>query len=189
MGHYRAKDAFGVPGLLSLLRVPLAVAFPFAVTRPSWALLVLALAGGSDVLDGWFARKFDQATPTGAALDPITDKIFVTSVVFTLFAHGWLSLAGVVLLSVRELGELPLVMWFAVSRAARRARATEAKANIPGKMATVLQFTSVSIAIMRGPFIEVALIVTAIAGALAAISYWARELTPSIPRHSLKKVI
>src|SRR5450432_3487613 len=102
MGHYRARDALLVPGLLSLVRVPLAFVFPFAISRPWLALLVLALAGGSDVLDGWFARKFGQATPTGAALDPITDKIFVTSVVFTLFAHRWLSLAGVVLLSVRE---------------------------------------------------------------------------------------
>ncbi len=188
MGHYRAKDALLVPGLLSLLRVPLAVAFPFAVARPSWALVVLVLAGVSDVLDGWFARKFGQATPTGAALDPITDKIFVTSVVFTLFAHGWLSLLGVVLLSVREIGELPLVIWFAVSRAARRARASEAKANVPGKIATAFQFASVAIALMHGPFLEVALIVTAIAGGLAAISYWARELTPSVPRHSLSKV-
>ncbi|MEO6575015.1 MAG: CDP-alcohol phosphatidyltransferase family protein, partial [Polyangiaceae bacterium] len=172
MGHYRAKDALLVPGLLSLVRVPLALAFPFAVSRPWLAFVVLLLAGGSDVLDGWIARKFDQATPTGAALDPITDKIFVTSVVFTLFAHGWLSLLGVVLLSIREIGELPLVMWFAVSRSARKNRASEAKANIPGKLATVLQFVTVAIAVLHGTFREVALIVTAIAGGLAAISYW-----------------
>ncbi len=179
MGHYRARDALLVPGLLSLVRVPLAFIFPFTVARPALALLVLALAGASDVVDGWFARKFGQTTPTGAALDPITDKIFVTSVVLTLFAHGWLSLLGVLLLSVREIGELPLVTWFAVSRSARRNRASEAKANLPGKLATVCQFITVAIAVLHGSFLEVALIVTAVAGGLAAISYWARELSPS----------
>jgi CDP-diacylglycerol--glycerol-3-phosphate 3-phosphatidyltransferase/cardiolipin synthase len=70
MGLYRARDLVRVPGLLTLMRVPLAAAFPFVLGRPLVALGVLAAAGLSDVLDGWYARRFGQVTPTGTALDP-----------------------------------------------------------------------------------------------------------------------
>src|SRR5450432_80739 len=116
MGLYRARDLVGVPGLLSLSRVPLAAAFPFVLGHPLLALGVLVAAGVSDVLDGWVARRFGLVTPTGAALDPVTDKVFVTTVAVSLVAGGYLSILDVVLLSTREIGEVPLVAWLAVNR-------------------------------------------------------------------------
>ncbi|MBS2018843.1 MAG: CDP-alcohol phosphatidyltransferase family protein [Deltaproteobacteria bacterium] len=75
---YSARDLVRVPGLLSLSRLPLAVAFGFTVvSQPPLALTFLALAGLSDVLDGWYARRYGQATRTGAVLDAIVDKVFV----------------------------------------------------------------------------------------------------------------
>jgi cardiolipin synthase len=175
-GHYRAKDLLLVPGLLSLARVPLALAFPFAASRPVVAFTVMAVAGLTDVLDGWYARKFGQATPTGAVVDPITDKLFVASVVVTLVARGQLAADGVLMLAAREIGELPLVLWFAASRSVRHARAEQALANLPGKMATLLQFTTTALALFRSRYTEGLLIATAIVGLVAALSYWVREI-------------
>ena len=91
MGRYDLRDLVRIPGLLSLSRVPLAVVFSFVVGRPVLALGVLVGAGLTDVLDGWYARRFGQVTATGAALDPITDKLFVLTVAITLVVTGQLS--------------------------------------------------------------------------------------------------
>ena len=53
---------------------------------------MLVLAAVSDVLDGYIARRGGQVTPTGAALDPITDKLFVLTIAITLVVTGHLSL-------------------------------------------------------------------------------------------------
>ena len=176
MGQYRAADAISVPGLLSLARIPLGVVFPFVVGHPPLALGVLFVSGLTDVLDGWYARKFGKATPTGAALDPITDKFFVGAVVLALVATHRLAPLAIVLLSTREIGELPLVAYLAWSRKARKARAEQPKANVPGKVATLFQFACVALAIVGTPILDPLLWATAAAGAFAAGAYWMRAL-------------
>lgn len=176
MGVYRARDLFRVPGLLSLARLPLAAVFPFVVGRPGPALAVLVAAGLSDVLDGWFARRYGQVTPTGAALDPVTDKIFVLTVAVTLVVGSFLSPADVLLLSTREVGELPLVIWLAVSHRARRLRAESTSANVPGKLATTLQFAAATAALLRWSHVGAMVTVTAVAGVVAAVVYWVRAV-------------
>ena len=44
-----------------------------------WALGTFVLAGITDVLDGLIARRFGQKTSIGAALDPLADKLLMTS--------------------------------------------------------------------------------------------------------------
>ena len=176
MGLYRARDLATVPGLLSLSRIPLAACFPLAIGRPAVALGILIAAGVSDVLDGWYARRFQQVTATGTALDPVTDKIFVAAVASTLVARGGLSVLDVVLLGTREIGELPLVVWIATNHAARQVRTKHPSANVPGKLATVLQFAAVTAAIVRSPARDALVALTAVAGVLAAASYWVRSL-------------
>ena len=64
-----------------------------------WALVVMALAGASDALDGWLARRFDWTSRMGAALDPVADKLLVAAmfIVFTVQGHIPLWVAGIVL--------------------------------------------------------------------------------------------
>ena len=176
MPRYRLKDLLILPAYLSLSRVVLAACFPFVVEQPWVALTVLALAAISDVLDGWVARRQGLTTATGAVLDPITDKLFVLTVAVTLVISGHLSLAAVLLLSTREIGELPLVVWLLSSPRARAARREQETANLPGKLATVLQFLTVGWALLQKPRLELWVAATAIAGALAALSYWRRSL-------------
>jgi CDP-diacylglycerol--glycerol-3-phosphate 3-phosphatidyltransferase/cardiolipin synthase len=177
MGAYRARDLVLPPNLVSLVRVPLAALFPFTVEQPVLALGVLGLAGVSDVVDGFLARSRGQATPTGAVLDPITDKLFVGVVVATLLLVDRLPLWGVPLLAAREIGELPLVVWWGFSGHRRRVRAEHPRANFPGKLATSLQFASVMVALLQPNWVAPLLIATGAAGLLAAVTYWQRELS------------
>ena len=132
--------------------------------------------GATDVIDGWWARRYEQTTATGAAVDPITDKLFVASVVVTLVVLGKLAPIGVLLLATREIGELPLVLWLAASHAARKARVEQPLANLPGKMATLLQFAAVAAALFASPYTDGLLVATALVGTVAAASYWVREV-------------
>ncbi len=174
-GRYQARDLLRVPSLLSLARIPLAIAFPFAPNAAS-AFAILVASGVTDVLDGWWARRYGAVTATGAVVDPITDKVFVATVVVTLLVRAklhWLMLA---LLGTREIGELPLVLWVAFSRSARRARAAQPSANVPGKLATALQFATVSAVLLGAPRVELWTWATAAMGVVAAIAYWRRFL-------------
>jgi cardiolipin synthase len=53
------------------------------------ALALMAIAGASDAIDGWLARKFGWMSKLGATLDPVADKLLVgvLFVVLTLQGH------------------------------------------------------------------------------------------------------
>src|SRR5262245_43159711 len=129
-----------------MARVPLAIVFPFTLSSPPVAFGVLAAAALSDVVAGWYARTHIQATPTGAVADAVTDKIFVVTVVVALVVLHKMTVVEALLLGTREVGELPLVVRLALSHSARQ-KHEDRRANIPGKVATALQFVAVSAAL------------------------------------------
>lgn len=173
---FSARDLALPPNLLSLARLPLAALFPLVGERPGPALAILGAAGLTDVLDGWLARRSGQVTALGAIVDPIADKAFAAAVVGTLFAHGTLALWGTLALLTREILELPLALWIALSRRFHGARLANTSANIPGKLATAVQFAAVLSAIALPAALPLMLAATAISGAAAGVSYWGRQL-------------
>lgn len=70
-----------IPNLLSLLRMALVPIFIIAVRygEPRKALLVFLIAGITDALDGFIARVAQQQSLLGTYLDPIADKLLLTS--------------------------------------------------------------------------------------------------------------
>jgi CDP-diacylglycerol--glycerol-3-phosphate 3-phosphatidyltransferase/cardiolipin synthase len=176
MPVYRLQELVMVPSLISMTRVPLAFAFAWYVDWPVVAIALLAIAGLTDVLDGWYARRYGQVTVTGTVVDPITDKFFVLVVVVTLLLTRQLHISALVLLSMRELVELPLVAWFVLSPGARHARKKQPSANLPGKIATLLQFVSIGAVLLGSRHLPVLLWSTAIAGTGAGAIYWRKAI-------------
>jgi cardiolipin synthase (CMP-forming) len=164
------------PNMVSLSRLPLAVAFPLVIVSPGAAFAVLLAAALSDMVDGWLARRNGQVTALGAIIDPIADKTFALVVVVTLIVHRMLPLWAVPALLVREIFEMPLVLWLLATRRGREGRPVEARANIPGKLATVIQFGAVMSALAWPEALYTLLALAAVAGALAGIVYWMRAL-------------
>ncbi len=85
-----------LPNLISLgrlLLVPLAIWLILA-GRYGVAFWIFVVAGVSDALDGFIAKRFDRRTRLGALLDPVADKALLVSVYVTLgLAHQlWTSL-------------------------------------------------------------------------------------------------
>ncbi len=75
-----------VPNQLTFLRLAFLPFFVIAIKYGHWrtALGILAAAGVSDGLDGLLARGLNQKTPLGAYLDPIADKLLLSSSYFVL---------------------------------------------------------------------------------------------------------
>jgi len=75
-----------IPNTLSIIRILLTPLFVIFLIRGMFlsSLLVFAIAGISDALDGLSARYFNQHTELGAYLDPIADKILLMSAFITL---------------------------------------------------------------------------------------------------------
>jgi cardiolipin synthase (CMP-forming) len=176
VGRYRARDLLLAPSLLSFARVPLAAAFVGSAHHPLLALGVLLIAGITDMLDGYLARRLGQATATGAVVDGVLDKVFAAVVIGALILQGRVPWPAAALLATRELGELPLVAWWAMHEDGRRARAQDPRANWLGKAATVCQFVAIAALLIRGEPSYFWLAVTAIMGLASAVGYWRREL-------------
>lgn len=78
---------FTVPNVLTVIRflgVPLFVWLVLARQEYGWGVLVLAIMGSTDWVDGYIARRFDQASKLGRILDPVADRIALITVAITL---------------------------------------------------------------------------------------------------------
>jgi cardiolipin synthase len=83
---------WNLPNTLTGLRILLTPFFglAFASGRYDWALALFALAGVSDLLDGFLARLLNQRTRLGATLDPLADKLLVAVAYASLSMLGWI---------------------------------------------------------------------------------------------------
>jgi cardiolipin synthase (CMP-forming) len=72
---------FTVPNQITLLRLGFLPLFlvSIAYDHYRWALLILVVAGVSDGVDGLLARSLNQSSSLGAYLDPIADKLLLSS--------------------------------------------------------------------------------------------------------------
>ncbi|HCI48903.1 MAG TPA: CDP-diacylglycerol--glycerol-3-phosphate 3-phosphatidyltransferase [Holosporales bacterium] len=80
------QSNFNIPNILSVIRILLTPLALWGMVQEEYlfALSILIIAGITDALDGFLARKFDQLTPMGRALDPLADKILFISVFLTM---------------------------------------------------------------------------------------------------------
>lgn len=70
-----------IPNLLTFLRMGLIPVFAImlAYNREGWALIVFTIAGISDGVDGFIARRMNQESELGTIIDPIADKLLMTT--------------------------------------------------------------------------------------------------------------
>ncbi len=75
-----------LPNAISILRIALIAPILTLILQGSfgWALALFWLAGFSDGLDGYLAKRFSWHTRLGALLDPVADKLLVAGLFITL---------------------------------------------------------------------------------------------------------
>lgn len=175
---------------LSLSRVPLAGLLWVAPTSATWVLSMMALAGLSDVLDGWVARRarkqlVAQNDPgahaawghRGEVIDGFADKVFVSSAVLVLWLAVGQPLLVVLFVASRELLFAPLMLFWRLLSEERRER-VRFQAQAPGKIATIAQFVALVLGILEHESFLVAAWIAGALGAGATAYYVARALEP-----------
>jgi CDP-diacylglycerol--glycerol-3-phosphate 3-phosphatidyltransferase/cardiolipin synthase len=155
-----------LPNVLSLSRLLLAVFFLPAGHAARIALI--CLAGATDFLDGWVARRTNTTTRWGALLDPISDRVFVLVAIVTYVLNGELSVVESLLLLSRDIAT---ALAFFVARTVPRLRAVEFKARFPGKIVTVLQLVTLLALVVGAQPLTPFIVLVALASALAIADY------------------
>ncbi|MDO8878583.1 MAG: CDP-alcohol phosphatidyltransferase family protein [Pseudolabrys sp.] len=79
-----------IPNLITLGRILLVPVVVWAIlANAMWMAFVLfVVAGVSDGVDGYLAKRFDMTTELGAYLDPLADKALIVSIYLTLGING-----------------------------------------------------------------------------------------------------
>lgn len=126
------RPAWGVADGLTLVRIPLAVAF-LIVPDNTWRFVILATAAASDLLDGYIARRFGSSR-FGPFIDPVADKLFMASAFAVVLLSGKLRFYEVIAVLARDLAAL-----FAFLSTAIHKRPVAIPARLGGKAVTVLQ--------------------------------------------------
>lgn len=169
---YLNGEVLNIPNLLSFLRITLVPVFLWLLIEELFlaAIVVLAVAGLTDFLDGYLARKLNQTTKLGKMLDPVADRLYIFATLLALSATGYVPwwLAGLVILrDVLMLISLPIL-------------ASVGYRSLPvhylGKASTFALLYSFPLLLMGKIFTEAAFIITPIAWAFAlwgvALYWW-----------------
>lgn len=123
-----------VPNVLSALRLIGVPIFLWLILVPQadvWAVVVLALAGISDYLDGKIARKFNQISRVGQILDPLADRLYILATLVGLLIRGFIPIWLVVVLIGRD-----VILGITMLIIKQRTGLTGLPVHFLGKMAT-----------------------------------------------------
>jgi cardiolipin synthase len=98
-----ASNVATFPNLLTFLRMALIPVFASLLFygKSEWALVVFLIAGISDGVDGFIARRYNQQSELGTILDPIADKLLMTTAFIVLTMKGVLA----------DVKHLPVPFW------------------------------------------------------------------------------
>jgi phosphatidylglycerophosphate synthase len=156
-----------LPNLVSLSRLGLAVAFVlFKGTNAR--LFIIVVAGATDFLDGWFARRRGSVSKWGALIDPIADRFFVFTAVCTLLFDDVLSTWQYAVLISRD---FMTAVGFLTARAIPWLREVRFKSRIIGKTVTVMQLATLAIVFVAPSLLNAALALVGVASLVSIGDY------------------
>ena len=130
-----------IPNALTVARLALIPVFVVLMVRaghrPSWpAGVVFGIAGITDQVDGFLARRWQVESHFGKLADPLADRLMIDAAVILLFAYDRLPWAGLVVVLGRDLvllaGSVSLVP-----------RGLEIDVNLVGKAATWVLYAAI----------------------------------------------
>jgi cardiolipin synthase len=94
-----------IPNLITLARILLVPVVVWAIASGEMrlAFVLFLVAGVSDAVDGFLAKRFGMTTELGAYLDPLADKTMLVSIYVTLAIVGEIPLWLVILVTSRDI--------------------------------------------------------------------------------------
>ena len=170
-----------LPNTLTWLRISMIPAIFVLFNLPYWwkdpaACAAFALAGITDSLDGYFARKWGLTSRLGAFLDPVADKLIVATALVLIVSgdpKSWFLVVVAIVIIGREIAVSALREWMAEIGARGRI-----KVSMWGKIKTIMQIVGLSFLLYRRdlfgiPIYKLGLVLTGIA---AVLTLWSMFL-------------
>ena len=170
-----------LPNTLTWLRIMMIPAIFVLFYLPYWwkdpaACAAFALAGITDSLDGYFARKWGLTSRLGAFLDPVADKLIVSTALVLIVSGdptSWFLVVVAIVIIGREIAVSALRGWMAEIGARGRI-----KVSGWGKFKTIMQIVGLSFLLFRRdlfgiPVYKLGLVLTGIA---AVLTLWSMAL-------------
>ena len=167
-----------IPNILSIFRiclVPVFIIVYFTDDRDIkyYAIAVYAIAGMSDFLDGYIARRLEAQSPLGKLLDPLGDKLMTFSVMICITISRPILLWAVIVFFIKE-----VLMGIGGLVIHKKAHIELPPAIFIGKASTVVFFIVCGVLLLFGNLsntIAILLISIAIALALIALTCYIRS--------------
>lgn len=157
-----------IPAIIVLFYLPYGWADPAACAG-------FAIAGITDSLDGYYARKLGLTSRLGAFLDPVADKLIVAAALVLIVSKDprWFVVIVAIVIIGREIAVSALREWMAEIGASGRI-----KVSIWGKVKTIMQIVGLSLLLFRQdllgiPIYRLGLFLTALA---AVLTLWSMIL-------------
>ncbi len=170
-----------VPNALTLLRllmVPVFALLFFSTTENNhiYALIVFLVAGLTDILDGYIARKYQVVSIVGIVLDPLADKLMLLTALVCLAVYGSMPIWVLVIVLINE----SILIIAGISMYFKKKKSVT-PANTFGKIATVLFSLAVFLMIVLPgqPLTNIMLIVALISKIFSFTSYGVNFLKKS----------
>lgn len=94
-----------IPNILSGFRLLLVGVFIYLFVKQQylWCMIVYMTAFGTDVLDGYLARRNNWITNVGKVLDPLADKLMLIAVLSSFYAAGKIPLYVLLIVVCKDL--------------------------------------------------------------------------------------
>lgn len=141
-----------------------------------YAAIIFTIASITDTLDGYVARKYDLISNFGKFIDPIADKLLVTSALIILVQIGKLDALIAIIMIARE---------FVISgfRLVAAVEGVVIAAGFLGKLKTVLQIVAIVVMLLSDsffpawavPFANVVMLLALFFSILSAVEYFVRN--------------
>lgn len=136
------------------------------------AFAIFAIAGITDSVDGYVARRYDQVTVLGKFIDPLADKLLVISVLIMFVEQGKMAAVAAMLIVARELIVTSL-------RTVAMSEGVVIAAGASGKVKTAVQMFGILVLLilpvfarMLFPGVGLSTAYNAISWAIAAVTVW-----------------
>lgn len=103
--HFDRNRIITIPNFISLLRlmgIPLFLWVLLVEQSDLLALLILVIAGATDWIDGFLARRLNQQTRVGELLDPLADRLYIAATIIGLALRGFIPWWLVALIALRD---------------------------------------------------------------------------------------
>jgi cardiolipin synthase len=178
-----------IPNLITIFRLILVPIVIVTIMQGRWsaAFILFVVAGVSDAVDGFIAKRFDMRSEFGAYIDPLADKALLVSIYVTLAIVGvlpsWLS---IVVVSRDLMIVAAVLLSWVMARPVKIRPLMVSKLNTAAQIGfAALVLAAKAFGVEAVPFGDVAMIAVAgltVASAGAYLAGWLRHMTGELVR-------